>query len=165
MLETQSYTQTTRPSLMEWEVSERTHQTRSVLWYIVAGTLAVVLLAYSVYTANFLFAIMILLLAFILVIQEIVPPKVLTVRLTGSGIWIGNSHYAWTEFKGFYLIYQPPEVEKFYLEFDSPKSDMSLDIVGLDPLAIREIMLKILPEDLQNEDESTTDSIRRMLKI
>jgi len=46
--------------LLQWEVDEYPHHTRSTLWYGIMGVFGVGLIIYAIATANFLFAVIIL---------------------------------------------------------------------------------------------------------
>jgi len=56
--------------LHEWSIPEYEKQERPKVWYIVMGVFAVVLLAYSIISASFLFSLIIVLFAVIMFLHK-----------------------------------------------------------------------------------------------
>jgi hypothetical protein len=151
--------------LYHWQsVKGRMHQRTSV-WYVVATLIGLGFIAYAIWTANFLFAVMVLLVTFIIIIQQANPNRVVDVYVLYQGILIGNDFYAWKRFKSFYILYEPDVLQKVYFEFKNPRPDIYVEFGEEDPLEIRDVLLQILKENLDKDDESLSDVMQRLLKL
>lgn len=151
--------------LYHWQVLDKKIHQRSIVWYAVAGLVCAGLLAFAAFSANFLFAIMILLFIFIIIIKQSKPGQNLPVLILYDGLWIGSDFYPWKDFKSFYILYVPNEVHKVYFEFKSIKPDMYVEFGDENPMEIREALLQVLKEDLEKDEESFSDVLQRLLKI
>ena len=153
-------------NLMEWKVMEFVKHEHTELWYIMAGLIVALILLYSYVTANFLFALIIVLTVVIIFIYETKEPKTLPVIIWEDGVQVGSKFYDYDNLDGFYLIYKPNVVKKLYLE---PRANLRYDVDILiddqDPVKIREILLEYLPENLSKETEPISDALGRVLKI
>lgn len=149
-----------------WTIPEYTQHERNRTWYWTAGIVAAVLLVYSVWTANFLFAVLILLTGIILYVQHNERPALLMVQLRSDGVQVGEGNYSFKDLKSFWIIYEPPEVKTLYFDFSSnwlPRLPVPLQ--DEDPVAIRRFLVQYLPEDLSREGEPTSDALSRIFKL
>lgn len=152
-------------TLMEWEFHEFIKHERTSLWYIGAGLVAAVLIIFSFLASNILFGFIIIIASLIVLMFHRSDNKV-KFLITEDGILVNTKFYEYKILKNFYLIYEPPEVKTLYFE---PKSMFSpripITIEDQDPNEIRKILKKYLSEDLDRENEPTSDQISRMLKL
>jgi len=150
-----------------WFVNEYDKHERSKRWYIVAISLALVLLLFAFFTSNFLFAVIIIIVSLITILHDGQEPASLEVALLDEGILVGKKYYDYDEFSGFSMVYKPSQgVRRLYFEFTNPvRPRVSLSLDGLDPLPIREFLLKYLPEDLERTDEPLSEGLARILKL
>jgi hypothetical protein len=160
----------TRPDwgekLMEWKVKEFVKHDRNGGWYVVTGIIVALILVYSFVVGNFLFALMTILTVFIIFIYEVKEPRSLSVVIWEDGVQFGSKFYDYDNLDGFYLIYKPDVVKKVYLEFHSGwRQDLGISIDDQNPVEIRDILLEYLPENLDKEDESLSDTMGRVFKI
>jgi hypothetical protein len=77
--------------LAEWTVPEYVKYERTITWYIVAGGIATLLLIQALATSNFLFAIIILLVAAIVYLHERRQPEQLELLILEGGIVLSCS--------------------------------------------------------------------------
>ena len=56
-------------ALVSWEVDEYPHHERSRRWYLIAGAISLALIIYAIMTANFLFALIILMVDIIFILM------------------------------------------------------------------------------------------------
>ena len=77
----------------EWQIPEYTEHKRSKRWYVYMIALAVILIIYSIFTANFLFALIIILAGFIVFLRVYAQPRQLKFQITEDGLVIGNIFY------------------------------------------------------------------------
>jgi len=152
-------------SYFSWQIEERVKHDRGRLWYILAGSISLALLFYSILTANFLFAIMIILIVFIAIMREYFPSSALPFAITNKGILIARRLYNYKDLKSFYIIYEPPAIQKLYFEFKGIRPELSIELYDNDPIEIRDFLLRVLDEDLEKESQSMADSLERILKL
>lgn len=153
-------------SLMTWEIPEFEQHERGRLWYIIAFVVVAALLVWALLNANYLFAILIIIFAITSYLQISRHPADITVRITEKGVAIGDRLYRYDTLRAFWVIYKPPVVNALYLEFkNSLRPEMSIPLKKKNPVKVREILLDYLTEDLEKEEESFSDQLRRQLKL
>ncbi|MBI5728667.1 MAG: hypothetical protein HY983_00245 [Candidatus Magasanikbacteria bacterium] len=150
----------------EWLVKEYEQYERSRRWYLIAGLLGVVCLVYAVATANYLFALILVLFAIVLYLHEMQPPLNVYFAITETGIILGKKYYRYSELADFWLIYNPPEVKTLYFRLNNMvKHRLQIPLLDYDPRPIRNYLNQFLSEDLEQEDEPVSDRMARILKI
>ena len=152
-------------ALYSWKISAQSQPQRGVWWYILAVIIGLAVLIYAISTANFLFAMMILLIAFIMVLRLYVKNENEDAHITDRGVRVGNTFYSWKQLKSFYIIYEPPAVKKMYLDFRNLRPRLSIEIEDSDPVELRQLMLRLLPENLEEDSESFGDTLERIFKL
>lgn len=152
--------------LLSWEVDEYPHFERSTAWYVAAAIVSALLMVYAIATANFLFAIIILMIGIITLITTFQAPDRVEIILTTTGVVLGETFYGYDIVKDFALVYKPPETKLLYLDFVSPWHPLvSVPLEETDPNRVRDVLLSFCVENLQRNDESLTDAVRRVYKV
>lgn len=152
--------------LAQWSIPEYEKFDRKKSWYVAAGIIFIGLVSYAVFTANFLFAVILIFLAIILYLYEKGEPLLITFIITPDGIIIGNKLYSYKEIDNFYIIYEPPAVKQLYFIFKSLlKPRLSIPLQDENPVNIRKILRMYLDEDLEKEYEPLTEKIGRFFKF
>ncbi len=152
--------------VFNWEVKEYEKYVRDRRWYIVMGGIGVLLVAYALFTANYLFALIIILFAIVMYLHDMQDPIDIPFAITTTGIVLGVKHYRYSELTNFWLIYNPNEVKNLYFTLNNTiKHRLQVPLLDNDPLAIREYLLRYIPEDLDQEEEPLSDKWARILKI
>jgi len=152
--------------LFNWSFDEYEKYDRSHKWYFVAGGAILLLLIYSTVTANYLFALIIVLFAIIILLQEMRQPSKLDFAITDTGIVVGRRYYPFSELEKFWIIYNPPMVQVLYFEPKSAiKHRLHIPILDEDPQEIRSFLNQFLEEDLDKEEEPLSDRLGRLFKI
>ncbi|MFA6018545.1 MAG: hypothetical protein WC776_05205 [Patescibacteria group bacterium] len=152
--------------LLSWETWDNPPAERSRLWYVVMGSIGVALTVYAVLAANYLFAIIILIIAVIIVVNSLRPSRQIKVYITSLGIVFGDEFYPYQEIKDFSIIYQPPEVQILYIDFHKIwRPLITIQIGDVDPNVLRSTLLPFVFENLEREDEHLTDAVKRMYKL
>src|SRR4030042_4599711 len=90
----------------EWAVPEYLTHERSMGWYLVMLISAIALVIYCIFTANFHFALVIILVVFIVFLRSYYPPKDLNFQITEEGILLGNQLFTYDKIKNFYISYK-----------------------------------------------------------
>lgn len=149
-------------TIKEFEKHERGKR-----WYLIMTILAILLISIAILTANYLFALIIVLFAIIMVLQEMNKPIDLNFAVTETGIIVGNKYYSFSEMEKYWIIYNPPEIKALYFE---PKSIIKHRIMiplgdDVDPVILRSFLNMYILEDLEKEEEPLSDRLGRILKI
>lgn len=151
---------------LAWTVPEYEKYERSRLWYILAGVAILLLLIYALAMSNFLFAVIIIIFSLITVVQFIREPERIEIKIASKGLVIGHSFYPYDEVKQFWIAYDPPTIKTLYFHFNKVlKPEISIPLKNMNPLKVREALLDHVKEDLDREDETTSDYLRRLLKL
>ena len=151
----------------KWQVPEYEKHNRSKAWYILASVFAIVLLLFSLKTGNFLFAIIIMVAALIIILHDGKEPDMVDFVIYSEGLGIGKKFYDYDEIKNFSVIYKlSKNIKNLYFEFNGAiKPRLSIPLGDINPLQIREILLKYLKEDLERTDEPVSEGLAKLFKI
>src|SRR4030042_2591121 len=79
--------------LLSWSFPEFTKYERSKRWYITASAITILFLFYSVFTFNFLLAVIVVMAAMIVLMREKADPRDISFSITERGIEIGEKFY------------------------------------------------------------------------
>lgn len=148
-----------------WEFTEFDRHIRTRTWYLAAGAAALALITYSIFTSNLLFALIILLVAFITIVRDYVEPNTITFVLYEDGIGLGTKFIPYKELANFYIIYEPPRVKRLYFKPKGMGQTISIPLYDQNPIEIREILLRYVKEDLETEYEHPNDSWGNLLRL
>ena len=151
--------------LFEWKIPEFAEHKRTSLWYLVMMLLALILIIYSLFTANFLFALIIILVIFIVFLKTYTRPRNLKFKITEDGVLIGNQFFSYNDINNFYFIYDPPAVKKLFFTLKGLSPHLSIPLNNMNPLAIRERLLEYIDEDLEREHQTFEDQLETILKL
>jgi hypothetical protein len=149
-----------------WQVDEYPNHERSRFWYVVGAIIGVALIIYAIATANFLFAVIILMSGIIMLLSTFQPPDKTVVAIATSGIIIGGAFYNYKDIKNFSIVYEPPEIKNLYVDFQQPWQPLvSIPLEDTDPNQVRDCLLPFCLENLDRTEETLTDVVRRVYKL
>jgi len=149
-----------------WETPSFEFMERGKRWYIWMSLVALALTGYAIYTANYLFAFIILLTALILVFSSERKPEKILIQIGDNGIVYDGRLYLYDQLHDFAIIYHPPQTKILYLEPKGwAKARLRVSLENEDPIAIRSHLKKYLSEDLDLRDEHVSDIFGRLLKL
>ena len=152
--------------LLVWDMPSHPGYERGWLWYTIAGAIGTTLIVYSVASGNYLFAIIILILAIVIALTSLRAPEPLRIALSETGCGIGRQFYPYREVAKFSIVYEPPVVQNLYLDFKSGlRPRLTIDLTDQNPLEVRELIGTHVREDIENTDESLSEYLGRLLKI
>lgn len=152
--------------LAEWQVPEYIRYAHSVSWYIFMGIVAAIFLVQAILSLNFLFIIIILLIASIVFLHERGTPEMLDFLIVEDGIVLGERFYAYKDLNEFWIIYEPPEVQILYFGLRQTfRHDLPIHLEDQNPVTIRQILLNHLEENIEKEEEATEERLARMLQL
>ena len=151
---------------ISWQTWEYMPHERSRLWFIISSVIGASLLVYSIATENYLFAIIVLMMGVILLVNSLRHPDRVDVHITDLGLVVGNHFFDYKDIKDFSIIYNPPEVKALYIDFQRIWQPlMVIQLEDTDPNAIREALLPYVFENMEREEENLTEMVRRLYKL
>lgn len=153
--------------IVSWQVPEYEKHERNKSWYILASIIGLLLLVYAIYTKNFLFAVIIIIVSLILILTDKGDPNLVKISITDEGIIVGRRFYDYDEIKDFSVVYKPKQgVKNLYFEFKNAlRQRLSIPLEDMNPLSIRENLLKYLPEDLDRTDHPLSERLAKLFKL
>ena len=165
--------------LISWEVPEYDKHERTKHWYtwaLIIGGFLLISSFFSVdfipdfkveYQPNFLFTLIIIIAAIVIILNDGRDPDMVGVILTEEGLIVGRKFYDYDDIKDFSIVYKPrQEVKNLYLEFKNPlKHRLSIPLLDMNPLPIRDILVKYLPEDLDRIHPPASEGLAKLFKI
>ncbi|MFA6215365.1 MAG: DUF5673 domain-containing protein [Patescibacteria group bacterium] len=152
-------------TIFQWQFPEFPKYERDKKWYTWGAVAVVLFLLYSVFAANFLFGLITIIAALIVMLFHR-SENTVDFEITEDGIAVGKSFYEYKKIKNFYIFYEPPEIKTLYFEpknIFSPRIPISLE--NENPVKIREVLRQYLEEDLEREHEPVSDQTSRMFKL
>ena len=153
--------------LFVWEAPSFEPVERGPKWCVWMMAVAVWLVVYAVFTANCLFAFIVLLTSIILILggNKETPRNVL-IQIGSNGVVYDGTFYQFDELSDFAILFQPPETKLLYIQ---PKGltgvRMRIHLDDQDPIALRNHLKKYIDEDLNLQEEHFSDTVARLLKI
>ncbi len=152
--------------LAEWTVPEYLKYRRSLVWYIVAGGVAGALLLHALFTANFLFIIIILLVVTIVYLHERQTPADIEFLILEGGVALGERFYPYKELTSFWIIYEPPETKFLYFGVNHFfRKELPIHLEKQNPLIVRRLLLTYLDEDIEKEEVEHEEILARLFRL
>lgn len=149
-----------------WSVPERPHYERGPFWYLAVFVVGIALLIYSVVTANFLFALIIMMFVLILYLTNMKEARDVEFLVTDMGIMMGDTFYPYKDIRRYWFIYDPPEIKKLYVEFKSSLSPrLSIEMKDMNPNLVRQVLSQFVIEDFSEDEEPLSDFLARIFKF
>lgn len=149
-----------------WESPMYQRHERGPKWYIILTLVALLLVGYAIWTANFLFAFIILLAAIILVLAGNEHPETMLIQIGDNGIVVNGDYLPYSKLHNFSIVYQPPHVRVLYVESKNPfRPRLRVSLGEQDPVEIRDHLRRYLKEDLALQDEHASDILGKLFKI
>lgn len=153
--------------IIDWSIPEYDKHEREKNWYIISATVGLLLLIYSFFSGNFLFAAIIIISALVIIIHDGQEPLAINFIITDAGLMVGKKFYDYDVIKDFSIVYKPNQnIKNLYFEFKNVlKPRLSIPLGNMNPLPIRENLLKYLPEDLERTDQPLSEALAKVFKL
>ncbi|MDO8584362.1 MAG: hypothetical protein Q7R83_04255 [bacterium] len=149
-----------------WEAPTRTHYDRGRMWYVVLTVVALLLIAYAVWTENFMFAFIVLISVIMLVLTGHEKGETALVQVGDAGVVLNGKLYLYRELDHFAIVYQPPYTKVLYIDHKNPVVPrLRLPLQETDPVELRDHLKQFLSEDMDLQEEHLSDIVARLLKI
>lgn len=150
----------------QWTIQEYDQHQRGVRWYVLMITAGMLFVIYGLMSNNFLFSLIIILAGIIMFIQSHQTPQQVLFQITELGIVVGHKFYNYSELKNFYIVYQPPEIKNlFFMTESNVHPILSVPLLDINPVQVRETLLEFMNEDLDTEKEPLSVTIARRWRI
>jgi hypothetical protein len=150
-----------------WFVHEYEKHERSKKWYVYAIIITTLLLIFSVFTGNFLFAIIIIAFAIITILNDGSHPQRVKIILSIDGVRVGRKFYDYDDLKNFAVVHKERmNISNLYFETKNFFNHrISIPLEDQDPIQIREYLVRFLKEDYERTDLSLSETFARIFKI
>jgi len=167
-----------------WEFPEHEKPERSKKWYIFFFLTIILLIIVSLFnftitlfniggqpfTLSFIQNIpfVIILILFIIVYFHIENQNIknIQVSITEDGILINDKLLEYKNIDHFYIIYHPPIIKKLYIQpRNMLQHRITIPLEDINPVELREVLLMYIEEDLEKEEEPTTESLTKILRL
>lgn len=149
-----------------WETHAYDRHERGPRWYVIMSLVALLFVGYSVWTANFLFAFLILLAAIVLILAGNEHPSKALAQVGHNGIVWEGEFVPFDKVKHFAIVYQPPHVKVLYI---TPKSyflpRLRIPLGEQNPIELRDHLKQYAFEDLALRDEHASDMLARLFRL
>lgn len=152
--------------LFSWETWEFPPTERTGKWYAIATLSGLGCLVYAMFTANYIFAIIVVMFAVIVMMKDIRKPARTQTYITTEGVVFNDRLYTFRDLRDFSITYEPPTVKNLYLTFSSSLQPMlSIPLEDANPNLVRAALLPFVYENLARDGETLTDTLRRVYKL
>lgn len=152
-------------ALFAWYAPEYIRYERSWKWYLLAGIVDALLIGYAVWTEAWSMALVLIVLAFVVVLELRRKPKLTTVVLSHWGIQFGDLEIPFADVKRFWIHHQPPHVDELRLQVQSRvHPEVIIPLNGANPSLIRHYLVTQIPE-WEGKEMSLIDVIARILRL
>ncbi len=153
--------------IMGWKIPEYDKHERTKNWYVVTTIIGALLVIYSFFSGNFLFAAIIIIGAFVIIMHDGQEPIKIDFSITDEGLVVGKKFYDYDTLKDFSIVYKPNQnIKNLYFEFKNViKPRLSIPLIDMNPLPIRENLLNYLPEDLERADQPLSEALAKLFKL
>lgn len=149
--------------ILSWQTPEHLPQPRGKWWYIISGAVLVLLIIFALVTKNFLFAMLVLLFAAVVLMGHSRQPAILDCAVTAKGIQIGSGFYPYENLKSYWIVEEP--VKSVYFDFHGVRPSLSAYLLDRETQEVREALAEFLAEDKNKKEEPLTDTFWRLLKL
>jgi hypothetical protein len=140
---------------LSWKAQEYFHQEKSNDWYWGLGIVAITSAILAIILGNTLFALIIVLFAFIAGMQAHRTPKVLDFELTRRGIVINHVLYPYNNLESFWItdghVHKPEDQRVLIKSKKALMPFIHLPVEGVDIRDVRDYLLAYLPEEETEE--------------
>jgi hypothetical protein len=168
-----------RLEYLRWEIPSHRRPERGRTWYIVAGVIIILMLFSSFFSfdglkpvflgadSNFLFVLIIILSAIIMIIGDSQPTVMEKVELGPDGVEIGQRFFDYDDIRNFSVIYKPKDgIKRLYFELrSSTEQRISLPLRNMDAATVYEFLKRYLDEDSERKYIPLSEQLTKLLKL
>ncbi|HLC49457.1 MAG TPA: hypothetical protein VJI96_03685 [Candidatus Andersenbacteria bacterium] len=140
-------------TLFEWKAPEHIHQVRSAKWFATfAGGITAIAVGFALFK-NFIASLTIGLIGGYMFVVAQHKPSIIRYRLMTEGVALNNTLYHYKHLEAFNIIYEPGNVKTVILRSSRRLVPLiHMEIGDADPVAIRDILVEFIHEDVHLEE-------------
>lgn len=152
-------------AILTWKAPQFAHHEKSLLWFVIAGLAALLLVMYGLRTDGWTFSVAVIVFAGTYYLVHRHEPPTVEVKISKFGVKIGRHAFSFSNLKSFWIVYDPPFVKKLYLRMESKfQPDLFVSLEDADPAEVRRVLAHYLHE-LTGRHEPFSDMLVRLLKL
>ena len=161
-------TKTAQPegtAVISWTAPEYFQHPKSKRWYIIAGIVVVLAVAYAAYTGNWsMAAAMVVFAGVYQYLHKYQPPRDIQIAITDLGMKVGHMFFPYSHIQAFWLIYKHDLKTLNLRVAGNYWADIVIYLNDQDPVEIRSFLVGQIPE-WEGKDERLGDLLLRKLKL
>ncbi|MFH0905382.1 MAG: hypothetical protein V1826_01530 [bacterium] len=150
--------------LYTWQAKEFATTKRPLGWYAIAGLILIGVLAYAIYTRQWMTGAVVLMLAVLIYLSQRMVPRIFDHQLTSLGVVVGERFYSYTNFKSFWVVLDSNAPVANLLPNRRVGLLLTLQLGGADIEKVRSILAEHVAEDA-GRGEDVIDKIGKALKL
>ena len=133
-------------------------------WMLAGGIIFFLLVGYFTYAKQLITALTFLLLGLTIYIFSFKKPRQVDCNITYQSLEVDDTIYPFKELVSFWIFYEPPNFKVISLKHKKPYLPyIQIPLGDADPMEVRRILLKYLPEEEQ--DEPFSDKLARIIRF
>lgn len=146
---------------IEWTCKEHEAQERGPYWFLGPGAIALALIIFGVFAHSYFFIAFVALAFLVILMYAHRPPREIAFRISRDGVDAGNTHYAFTELKSFWIFENvaPKELSLETTKLLTPY--LRIPLGDQKPETIGRLISRFLPEE--EHKEFISDQIARSI--
>lgn len=147
-----------------WQTESEETTSRGKRWWAIASLIMGILFVISLFTANFAFAVMLVMFYVIFVLVEKNQAKMLKVVIADQGILVNTTLFPYGKIREFFIA---DDAHKLYINLNRViGSHIHIPIApDVDPGEIRLLLREFIVENTEQHEEPLLEVIARKLKI
>jgi hypothetical protein len=150
--------------LLAWEAAEYVHYEKSRTWYLVAGVITILLIAFWIFSEDYIPAVAVALLAGVVYLYSHELPSIQQIVVNRLGIAVGDKFYPFVSVKSFWMIIDQ-NVRQLNIETTGKLGQtVTIQLGSVDPILVRKTLAVEIPE-ASGREESMLDRLARALKL
>jgi hypothetical protein len=150
--------------LTSWVSPEYADHHKGIIWYVLAGLVLVGILWYSLMSASWSTAVVFVLFAGVYLMNMHSKPRDAANAITELGVQVGGQFYAFSQIKGFWIVYKPPRVSTLHIQLVGKRDDIAVELDEQSPAVVRNLLSREIPE-IEGKGESFVNYVTRVLKL
>lgn len=156
--------ETNTQPLFQWTTPVQPHFERGHQWYVVAGTIVLIVAAYGILTNSWPLAIVAVLCGAMYFLMRDHKPRETVAAFYETGVLYDGQFYRWENFIGFWILETPVNTELHLCRRTKLKGDVVIQMTGLSADEMRIACGSFLTE-LTDRKESLIDIFSRLAKL
>lgn len=150
--------------LLEWQ-SQANEGTRDLKWFLLVGFVTLFPVAYSIFTKDwFVLALIAIVVPVLFFYYRKQNPENAHCRITPLGFYENERFYSFAELHSFWIIYNDSVQTLNFIFLKGYLPTVTVDISEVDPLKLRAILVRRLPEQ-EKRAESLFEKLIRIFNL